>query len=163
MADTPIRIWTRAAHHPAFKCGGWAYVRVDGAERSGQAGGERNTRAERMALAGLAAALKDLPKSAAPIRVDLGSGELVRLARRIVGGPALGPDEAPTEDLDLWAQLATALKDRTASFELGDASFKGGPAPFAQAWADLASDKAKAGGAFTAAIPKPNLAKINLG
>ena len=162
MADTPIRIWTRSAHHPAFKCGGWAYVRVAGAERSGQAGGERNTRAERMALAGLVAALKDLPKAAAALSIDLGSPELARLARRIVNGPALADDEAPTEDLDLWAQLATALKDRAATFELGDASFKGGPAPFAQAWADLASDKAKAGGAFAAAIPKPNLAKIGL-
>ena len=34
------------------------------------------------------------------------------------------------------------------------------PATFVAAWADMASEKAKTGGAFTAAIPKTNLAKV---
>jgi hypothetical protein len=33
------------------------------------------------------------------------------------------------------------------------------PCAFAAAWAELAMDKAKATGPFSAAIPKPNLAK----
>lgn len=163
MTSDVIRIWTRFAHHPAFKAGGWAYVRAPGrGEPVGQAGGARDTTAQRMALAGLVAALADLPK-AVTVRVDLSSPELARIARRIASGPAFAADEAPALDLDLWAQLTTALAGRTMTFELGDASFKGGPAPFAQAWADLAQDKAKASGAFVHPIPKPNLAKLILG
>ena len=47
------------------------------------------------------------------------------------------------------------------TFRLG-AVTAGGPAAFAQAWANLAMDKAKAAGAFTAAIPKPNLARVKV-
>jgi hypothetical protein len=38
----------------------------------------------------------------------------------------------------------------------------GTPTAFAAAWADLARDRAKDKGAFTAAIPKPNLAKAGV-
>jgi hypothetical protein len=161
MTSEPLRIWARAAHHKAFKCGGWAYVRAGG-ELTGQAGGERNTRPERMALAGLVAALKDL--AVGPVAVELGDAALIRAARKVAAGQAFTEDEAPTEDLDLWAQLATALKGRAATFNLGQPTgFAGDPGGFAQAWADLGMDKAKAAGAFASAIPKPNLAKLKLG
>jgi hypothetical protein len=161
MTSEPIRIWARAAHHKAFKCGGWAYVRA-GAELAGQAGGERNTRPERMALAGLAAALKDLP--AGPVTIELGDATLVRMTRKVAAGQAFAEDEAPTEDLDLWAQLSTGLKGRAATVKLGEpGGFPGNPGGFAQAWADLGMDKAKAAGPFASAIPKPNLAKLKLG
>jgi len=162
MTDTPTRIWARASHHAAFRCGGWAWVRDEGrAGPAGQAGGERNTTAARVALAGLAAALKDAPKG--DLALDLADRALVVAVRRLTVGPAFTSDEAPTEDLDLWAQLSTALARRavTVSLASGEA-FKGGPEGFAQAWAELAQDKAKAAGPFTAAIPKANLAKLKL-
>lgn len=161
MTSEPIRIWARAAHHKAFKCGGWAYVRSD-AELTGQAGGERNTRPERMALAGLAAALKDLP--AGSIAIELGDPALFRAARKLATGQAFAEGDAPTEDLDLWAQLTTGFKGRDVTFKLGQPTgFAGDPGGFAQAWADLGMDKAKAAGPFASAIPKPNLAKLKLG
>ncbi|HEX5377177.1 MAG TPA: hypothetical protein VFW47_01310 [Phenylobacterium sp.] len=162
MTSASTRIWTRSTHHSAFRSGGWAYVRAGAqGEPTGQAGGERNTRPERMALAGLAASCKDLPAGA--IEVELGDAALVRMVRTIAAGQAFADDEAPSADLDLWAQLATALKGRTATFRLADrGAFPGNPGAFAQAWADLAMDKAKAAGAFTASIPRPNLAKLKL-
>jgi ribonuclease HI len=159
---TSLRIWARSSHHAAFRCGGWAWVRQDGhGEPVGQAGGERNTTAPRMALAALAAALKDAPKG--PLTLDLADLALARAVHRIAQGPAFTPEEAPAEDLDLWAQLTTALAGRQVAFTPAAAApFKGGPAAFAQAWADLAQDKAKAAGPFAAAIPRANLAKVRL-
>ena len=160
MSTDPCRIWARSAHHAAFKCGGWAYVRAGG-ELVGQAGGERNTRPERMALAALTAALKRAPAGA--VVIDLADPALIRKARKAAAGQALDEDEAAPEDLDLWAGLATALKGRAVTFRKGEASgFPGDPGGFAQAWADLGMDKAKAAGAFVSAIPKPNLAKLKL-
>jgi hypothetical protein len=160
MTSEPLRIWARSAHHTAFKCGGWAYVRAGG-ELAGQAGGERNTRPERMALAALTAALKGMPAGA--VAIDLASPDLIRNARKVAAGHALGEDEAAPEDLDLWAELATALKGRAVTFKKGEPSgFPGNPVGFAQAWADLGMDKAKAAGPFVSAIPKPNLAKLKL-
>ncbi len=162
----PLRIWARASHHPAFRCGGWAWVRDDGqGEPAGQAGGERNTTAGRMGLAALAAALKDTPQgaSAGPVILDLADLPLARAVNRLARGPAFTPEEAPTEDLDLWAQLTTALAGRAVTFIPATSQpFKGGPAAFAQAWAELAQDKAKAAGPFIAAIPRANLAKLRL-
>ncbi len=158
----PIRIWARANHHTAFRCGGWAWVRDDGkGEPVGQAGGERNTTAPRMALAALAAALTDAAKG--PLALDLADPALARAVRRLTQGPAYTPEEAPTEDLDLWAQLTTALAGRavTVAPNAGEA-FKGSPAAFAEAWAELARDKAKAAGPFASAIPRANLAKLKL-
>ena len=158
----PFRIWARASHHAAFRCGGWAWVRDDGAgEPVGQAGGERNTTAGRMGLAALAAALKDAPKG--PVTLDLADLVLARAVNRLARGPAFTPEEAPAEDLDLWAQLTTALAGRAVTFAPATSQpFKGGPAAFAQAWAELAQDKAKAAGPFVAAIPRANLTKLRL-
>jgi hypothetical protein len=163
MTDTPTRIWARSNHHTAFRCGGWAWVRDDGrTEPVGQAGGERNTTAPRMALAGLAAALKGGGKG--PLALDLGDPVLVRAVRRLTQGPAFTPEEAPTEDLDLWAPLTTALAGRAVTLApaASGEAFKGSPAAFAEAWAELARDKAKAAGPFAAAIPRANLAKLKL-
>jgi hypothetical protein len=63
-APMTVRIWIAATHHTAFLNGGWAWLRQDGAELRGAAGGERRTSRETMAQAGLVAALKDLPKGA---------------------------------------------------------------------------------------------------
>ena len=155
---TPIQIWTRAVWHPAFKCGGWAFVR-SGAELAGQAGGDRNTSLQRMILAGLVASLKDLPPGA--VAFDVGDRTVTQITAKILSGAALSEAETPSEDLDLWAQLTTGLKGRGGTVRLG-ALTAGGPAAFAQAWADLAMDKAKASGAFTAAIPRPNLARVKI-
>ncbi len=158
---TDIQIWTRATFHPAYRCGGWAFVRQAGGA-SGRVGGERDTTADRMALAGLVAALEDLPPGA--LTLNLGTPGLARRVRLIASGADLADDEVPASDLDLCARLVTLLKGRSISLIVGEPSgFVGDPVLFAQAWADLAQDKAKAGGAFSAIIPKPNLAKLKLG
>lgn len=153
---TPIRIWTAASHHAAFRCGGWAFVREAGGALTGAAGGERQTTAERTELAGLAAALADLPKDAAAT-VHTPSKRVAGFARW-VAGEAAGED-APQEDLDLWARIVAAARGRSVRFVWAQAERRT-PGAFCAAWAELARDKAKMGGAFVAAIPKPNLAKV---
>lgn len=156
MSAQPIRIWLSAAHHAAFRCGGWAYVHEAGGALSGAAGGERNVTAGRIELAGLAAALADLPPGAA-VSLHTASPALLR-AGRLIAGTASG-EEAPAEDLDLWARVTAAAKGRTVRLVRAETGRRT-PTAFADAWADLARDKAKATGAFTNAIPKPNLAKV---
>lgn len=151
----PIQIWTCAAHHPAFRCGGWAFVRRVEGQVSGVAGGERNTTARRMALAGLAAALRDLPTGQGPVRIETTSAELAGLAGVLTRRTA--PDE-PDEDKDLLAPILDAAKGRRLEL-VRVAAGPRTPTAFAAAWAELAMDKAKATGPFAAAIPKTNLAK----
>ena len=151
------RIWIQTSHHAAFKCGGWAFVRAAGREVAGQAGGERYTTPDRMALSALLAALKELPKEAVAIQMD--NGVVARTAALIAAGRPPEGDAAPAEDLDLWVQLTGALAGRAASFAIAGPS-KASPTGFAAAWAELARDKANAQGAFVSAIPKPNLAKV---
>ncbi len=151
---TPLQIWVCAAHHPAFRCGGWAWLRRNQGEVAGAAGGERNTTAGRMALSALASALRGLPQGhdLGAIRVQTTSAELAILPGILAGRAQ------PEEDLDLWAQIAIAAK----SYRLDLVRVPVDPATptaFAAAWANLAMDKAKATGPFTAAIPKTNLAK----
>jgi hypothetical protein len=162
---SPIQIWTCAAYQPAYRCGGWAGVRVSQGDITGAAGGERNTTASRMALAGLAAALRDLPPapSAAPagsIRIHSPNLELIGFADVFSGLGRKPRTGGPTEDLDLWARISTAATGRR--LELVHAVMEPGtPTAFAAAWAELARDKAKAAGLFSAAIPKTNLLKIS--
>jgi hypothetical protein len=145
-----VRVWIAAAHDAGLRHGGWAFVRADG-EATGWAGGDRRTTRARMALAGFAAALKDLP-----------SGELRVVAPRpdalVLQTLLKPPAEPPKDDLDLRAALAKALAGRAWTLAVGDPA---GPTAlaFAVAWADMAAGKARTGGAFTAAIPKTNLAK----
>lgn len=151
------RLWIQTSYHAAFKCGGWAYVRADKGGRAGHAGGERYVTPDRMALAGLLAGLKDAPPGEVSVQMD--NRAVATLAARIAAGRPPQGDEAPTEDLDLWAALTGALANRQASFALAGPS-KASPTGFAAAWAELARDKANAQGAFVSAIPKPNLAKV---
>src|SRR5690349_12523802 len=125
------RIWIQTSHHTAFKCGGWAYVRAAGREVAGQAGGDRYTTPDRMALTALLAGLKD---SKQPVAVQMDNGAVARTAALIAAGRAPQGDEAPAEDLDLWAQLTAALAGRTASFAIAGPA-KTSPTGFAAAWA----------------------------
>ena len=146
-----ITVWTVSTHHAAFRCGGWASVRLVAGEPSGVAGGERATTAARMALAGLIAGLRDLPPGADATVQTVGA-QLMALPG------VLGGQIRPEEDLDLWAQVLTAAKGRTLTLSRAIAA-PDSPLAFAGAWADLAMDKAKSGGAFASAIPKGNLTK----
>jgi len=154
----PIKIWISAAYAPVYRCGGWASVRVDQNERSGLAGGERNISATRLALTGLAAALRDLPPGAV-IEIQTDSAELAAFAGLLasLGGPAQAA--APEGDLDLWARILAASAGRRLALSAAPVAPRT-PLAFAAAWADLSRDKAKATGSFSAAIPKPNLAKV---
>ena len=150
-------IWIQTSFHEAFKCGGWAYVRSHAGAASGQAGGERYTSPERMALAALLAALKDLPKGVLAIQID--NAVVARTAAMIAAGRPPQGDEAPAENLDHWVALTAALAGRQPAFAIAQPS-KASPTGFAAAWAELARDKANAQGPFISAIPKPNLAKV---
>jgi ribonuclease HI len=154
---TAIRLWIETTHHAAFRYGGWAYAREVGGAVSGMAGGERNITAGRLDLAGLVAALNGLPAGAA-VAVKSSSPALLAALRAISSPPA----EAPTEDLDLWAQLMTAAKGRAVTLQAAPRAAQT-PAAFLAAWAEVGQDKAKAAGRFSAAIPKSNLAKLALG
>ena len=154
--NSAIKIWLCAAFSPVYRCGGWASVRVHQGQRGGLAGGERGTTAERIALTGLVAALRDLPPGAV-VEVQTTSPDLAAFSRFIAG---LGTQtQPPTEDLDLWAQIIAASTGRRLTLVHAPPA-PGTPLTFAAAWADLSRDKAKATGAFSAAIPKPNLAKV---
>ncbi len=159
---SPVRLWTCAAHHSIFRCGGWAWLREAGgagAAVTGAAGGERNTSAQRMALTGLVGSLGGLPPAdARPISLYVTGPELAGLERILAGATPGGGADAD-QDLDLWARILTAAKGRR--FTVIPVSVQPAtPMAFAAAWAELGMDKAKATGAFTAAIPRPNLAKI---
>ena len=158
----PTRLWTCAAYLPAYRCGGWAFIRIGQGPVTGAAGGERHTTAARMALSGLLAALRDPPSepaSAGGFSIQTTSPELAPFAGFLANLGAPNPSAAPEEDLDLWAQIAAAAKGRPLKLVRTPLEPRT-PAAFVAAWADLARDKAKASGPFTSAIPKPNLAKI---
>jgi hypothetical protein len=122
----------------------------------GSAGGERNTTAERMALAGLAAALGDIRagQASSPVLLWTNSPQLAGL-NDVLAGATPGPDT----DLDLWARIITAATGLRLHVALSSIEPRT-PMAFAAAWADLGRDKAKAGGAFIATIPRSNLAKV---
>jgi hypothetical protein len=151
MTTSP-QIWLCAAYHPAFRCGGWAWLRRCSGEVAGAAGGDRNTTAGRIALTGLVSALRNLPEGRGSVRIQTTSAGL-DLAPKVLAGAA-----RPEDDLDLWAQIAVAAKSHRLEL-VRVALDPATPTGFADAWASLAMDKAKAIGAFTAAIPKTNLTK----
>ncbi|MDP3855142.1 hypothetical protein [Phenylobacterium sp.] len=148
------RLWTLSNHHAAFRIGGWAHLRHTPEGLAGAAGGARSITPERTVLAGLAAALKDLPPG--PVVIHADSPVVLGPIRAVVLGEAAEP---PESDLDLWAQIGAALKDRAVSF-VRVAVAPNTPQAFAAAWAELARDKAKTLGAFASTIPKPNLGKV---
>ncbi|WP_332766024.1 hypothetical protein [Phenylobacterium sp.] len=149
-----IRLWTLSSHHSAFRVGGWAHLRQTTDGLAGAAGGARQITPERTALAGLAAALKDLPPGDLAVHAD--SPIVLGPIRAMILGEAAAP---PETDLDLWAQVQTALKGRAVAFVRAPVT-PNTPQAFAAAWAELARDKAKTHGPFTHPIPKPNLAKV---
>jgi len=159
MMSIHIQIWTSAAFHPAYRCGGWACVRASQGQVTGAAGGERNTTAQRMALAALAAALRDLPSSGEPIDIRTTSPELAPFVDWLNSLGKAAQTAPPEQDLDLWAQIRKASAGRRLTLVLMAVDSKR-PTGFTAAWAELARDKAKTGGPFAAAIPKTNLAKV---
>jgi hypothetical protein len=154
----PVRIWLHVAHHAAFRVGGWAFVRQAAGEVSGAAGGERRIDLERTGLTALAAALADLPPGAA-VELETPSPQVLAIPGRISAAEA--GENPPTENLDLWAKAATAIRRVRLVIRRAELAPKT-PAAFAAAWADLARDRAKDKGPFTAPIPKANLAKSGL-
>lgn len=154
MADV-FRIWLETDHNLAFRSGGWAYVLAEGSALLGAAGGERTASPERIALAGLVEALKGVPAGSA-VEVHSASRPVIAIPRRLAAAAA----DPPADDLELWAQLTTALKGRSPRF-VPATSAPRTPTAFAAAWAELARDKAKTS-PFRAAIPKTNLAKAGV-
>lgn len=147
-----MKLFIAASHDATYRNGGWAFVRTGG-EVTGWAGGERRTRRARMALAGFAAALKDLPVGDTLAVVAARPDALV--LHTLLKPPA----DPPAEDVDIRATLAKLLTGRAWTLAVGDP--KGlPPLAFATAWSDLASEKAKMTGPFTNAIPRSNLAKV---
>ena len=153
MTD-PVRIWLEISHHGAFRVGGWAWVRAEGAMVTGQAGGDRRVEADAVALSGLVAALAS-PR-AAPVELHTSSALIAAIPGRVAAARAGG--EAPGEDLALWVQAGAALAAGPVRI-IRAAPVSGGPPAFADAWAEQARDRAKAKGAFAAPIPRSNLAR----
>ena len=153
MTET-VRLWTAAAYDKAYLCGGWASVRRVGVEPSGFAGGEQRTTNRRMLLTGLVAGLRGLPPTAA-VRIETDAAEAKILAS-ILTGVVAGPED----DLDLWAPILTACRGHAVTVATATAG-RDTPFAFATAWAELSRDKAKSKGAFTAVIPRTNVAQVN--
>jgi hypothetical protein len=152
-----LRLWIETTYHAAFRYGGWAYLRDAGGTVSGVAGGERNTTAARIDLMALAVAFQGLPAGA--VTVTTASPGLLAAGRLIERPPA--PQDAPTEDLDLWVRVLGATAGRVVTFKVAPRAPQT-PAAFLHAWAEVGQDKAKVAGRFSAAIPKSNLAKLKL-
>jgi hypothetical protein len=152
-----VNIWTAAAHHAAFRCGGWAYVREGAPELAGAAGGDRNATLAQMAFAGLAAALKTLPKAATPVKIHTPHTELVGLSQHLKAGSS--PQDLSSEVQGSWATILQLAAARPIQLVYSPPLAKT-PIAFVLAWADLARDKAKASGHFISPIPKPNLANM---
>jgi hypothetical protein len=152
-----VRVWTCAAYLPIYQCGGWAYVREGRTGLEGAAGGDRHTTLELMVFAGLAAALKTLPKGDTPVAIYTPHTELVGLARHLVAGTQ--PDDLSAEVQPVWAIVLALAANRPMRL-IHMAAEARTPIAFTLAWAELARDKAKATGHFLNVIPKPNLAKV---
>jgi hypothetical protein len=154
-----VRLWIEITHHAAFRHGGWAYARLADGVAVGHAGGERGILVERLALSGVIAALTGSPPGA--IVVTTSAPLVAGLLREAVRPSALGSEDAPTADLDLRTQLQGLVRGRALSVDTVKRT-PNTPAVFLGAWAEVGQDKAKAVGRFSAAIPKPNMAKLAL-
>ncbi len=156
VMTTPHRLWIETTYHAAFRYGGWGVVREAGGALSGQAGGQRGATAARIDLMALIAAFEGLPPG--PAVIHSASSGVVGAARLLLNPPAPGSDNAPAEDMDLWAQAIAAARGRTLTLKPG----ANAQAAFLRSWAEVGQDKAKGQPRFSAAIPKPNLAKFPL-
>lgn len=148
---TPLQLWFHATYNVPYKGGGWAWAKAAGEELTGGAGGERNVTFERLELMGLSSAMPGLPPGA-PLLIHTANARLALLERLVAGTAG---EEAPEQDLDLWARLVSGIGRRPLKVAVGRAAPNTGLG-FVAAWAELGRDKAK-GGAFKAAIPKSNL------
>lgn len=153
-----VRIWLEISHHPAFRLGGWSFVRAVGGELSGQAGGERRADAERAALAGLIAALGGL-KAGDTAALHTSSDFVAALAVRLGAGEA--GDGPSADNGDLWPKAKAAFAAPAVQV-VRTSQTPGSPAAFAAAWAEFGRDKIKAKGSFAAPIPRANLAKAGV-
>jgi ribonuclease HI len=153
------RLFVETTYHSAFRYGGWGIAREVGGIVTGQAGGERNTTSARIDLMALIAAMQGLPPG--PVTLQSASAGVLAAARLLASPPQPGSETAPAEDLDLWAQALKAVEGRALTVKAG-AKGPNTPAAFLGAWAEVGQDKAKGVGRFSAAIPKPNLAKLVL-
>lgn len=138
-------------HSTPFACAGWAYV-IAGDTPTGAAGGRRRVGAWTGAAVALGAVLQ-----AGGGMVLTGHAKVASLIAAVRAGQ-------PPEGLDGAEQAAfTELLKLAAGKPLGFQPVRaepGGAAGFCAAWAELARDRAKAKGDFTAPIPKPNLVKL---
>jgi hypothetical protein len=111
-----------------------------------------------MALAGLAAGLADLPAGGSDeIIVETSSHQLFAFAPLLANLDS-PPADPPVDDLDLWARIVSAGRNRRLRVSLSAPTVDTATG-FVSAWADFAMDRAKTRGTFATAIPKANLAK----
>jgi ribonuclease HI len=161
-----LRIWTDGVCTDSRGFGGWAYVRLWDGEARGVAGGERQATTPRMELTAVLRALTDLADIAAPTPITLHSDSAVLMggAGQIGAWRTRGWIDAkgdPVAERDLWEQIAAVTLVRPVTFVRVSATPSDRhPEGFVAAWSDFAREKCKAAGAFTWAIPKPNMAKF---
>jgi hypothetical protein len=153
-----VRIWLEVAHHATFRIGGWAFVRLGAGAVSGTAGGSRRSDLDQTSLAAIAAALAGLAQDT-DVELHTASRPVLAIPGRIIAAGA--GESAPVENLELWAQAATALRRVRLVTRRAELT-PGGPSAFTAAWADFARDRAKHKGAFTAPIPRSNLAQAGV-
>jgi hypothetical protein len=152
---TPLRIWLHISPNPAYRSGGWAWMRGAGKDISGAAGGDREVTAERLELIGLQKALSGLTAGGS-LEIHTAAARLRRLPR-IAAGETLS--EAEAVNADLWMAVLALIGKRPVTVALTPVEPRM-PMGFIAAWADLGRDKAKSSGAFSAPIPKTNFAKV---
>jgi hypothetical protein len=164
-----LKAWLAVTHHTAFRLAGWAHVSLRDGTLTGAVGGDRRISRPRANLAALDAVLRAL----AP-EIDKGgqaliltaAPDLVPLATALAQPPA-DHSEAVKAALEPYRAEDPALYARVAQ-AAAKGAFRVARIPPAQSiaqdflasWAEVGLDKAKATGPFTAAIPKPNLAKL---
>jgi ribonuclease HI len=130
--------------------GGWSYVVREGEQWRGAAGGATRTDAEAMALTGLVAAIEALGEASKAGQLALHLTDVAMLN---------GSDTHP----ELARRLAKRLADRSGALKVVEAKTAANAAAwtaFLASWADFARDRAKTRGAFSAPIPKLNVAKF---
>lgn len=158
MTAAPVRLWLETNHLGALRIGGWAFLRVDAQGLRGVAGGERTIDGERQALGAFNDLLADLPDGA-PVDLTSASPAVLAIPGRIAKAEA--GEDAPAENLDLWAKASTHLRRLKLTVRRAEPA-PNSPTAFTAAWAERARDHARAKGAFKSPIPKPNLAKAGV-
>ena len=133
---------------------------MQGGAARGWVGGEKHSTKGRMVLRAMIEALKaaaDQPT--APLQLDPGDAAATRIGADLKARQAAGwrtADDEPIEDAELWAEIARLAVARAAPVRFTSAGASDARV-FVAAWTDFARDRCKTKGAFTSAIPKPNL------